>query len=205
MLKKIFSTLFGKSHKATGSDENYLVAQLNDKIGPIDRSLIYEDPLDEFLKLKYYGEITGGGTGQENTGEIGFCDIEIKLHSIDLDDTIINDIIQKLENLHAPKGSKLILQKTGKEVPFGKKEGLGLYISNSNFPEQSADGYDINFAYSEVLRLLNNEPNADRSWGGKEETALYFYGESFEKMSVEITEFVKSYPLCKNARIVQIA
>ena len=184
---------------------NYIVAQLNDKVGPIDRSLTYEEPLDEFLKLKYYGEITGGGTGQEKTGEIAFCDLEIEIHSKELSDAMFNDIIQKLEDLQAPRGSKLIIESINKEISFGIKEGLGLYMPNSNFPQESCDGYDINFAYSEMLRLMNIDPNVDRSWGGQEETALYFYGESFETMNDAIADFVQSYPLCKNARIFQIA
>jgi hypothetical protein len=168
MLNKFFSSLFS-------SDNNggYLTVQLNDKIGPIDRSLAYEEPLDEFLKLEHYGEVIGGGTGQERTGEIAFCDIEINVHSKLPNDKIINDIIQKLESLQAPKDSKLIIKKTGNEIPFGKKEGLGLYMPNLNFRQEASDGY-INFAYSEILRLMCSKPNADRSWGGKEETALYF-------------------------------
>ena len=31
------------------------------------------------------------------------------------------------------------------------------------------------------------------------------YGESFEAMRDAIAEFVSSYPLCQNARVVQIA
>ncbi|MDB5201707.1 MAG: hypothetical protein JWQ27_1116 [Ferruginibacter sp.] len=205
MLKRLFSNFFTKKNNVNGSVGYYITAQLNDKVGPIDRSLTYEEPLDEFLKLKYYGVISGGGTGQEKTGEIAFCDLEIELHSKVLNEAMFTDIVQKLEKLQAPKGSKLIIESLDKEIPFGKKEGLGLYIPNSNFPQESFDGYDINFAYSEMLRLMNIKPNADRSWGGKEETALYFYGESFEAMNNAIAEFVKSYPLCKNARIVQIA
>lgn len=37
------------------------------------------------------------------------------------------------------------------------------------------------------------------------ETAIYFYGESFDNMKKDILEFVNTYPLCKGAIIVKIA
>jgi hypothetical protein len=44
-----------------------------------------------------------------------------------------------------------------------------------------------------------------RYWQGDIESALYFYGESYKQMSYAISDFVKKYPLCQGARIVQIA
>jgi hypothetical protein len=45
MLKRLFANLFSKKNNLSGSVGNYIVAQLNDKVGPIDRSLTYEEPL----------------------------------------------------------------------------------------------------------------------------------------------------------------
>jgi len=55
-----------------------------------------------------------------------------------------------------------------------------------------------------MLRLMVIEPNVDRCLGGKEETALYFYGESFETMTYAIAEFVK-VSIVKKARVFQKA
>ncbi|MBP3967330.1 hypothetical protein [Paenibacillus lignilyticus] len=63
--------------KSVGSEEIQFIIQLNDKIMPINRGLVYEDPLDEYLRANSLGEITGGGTMQEETGEIEYCDIEV--------------------------------------------------------------------------------------------------------------------------------
>ncbi len=204
MLKNFFKTLFKKKEKADGSG-NFIVAQLNEKIMPIDRGLVYEDPLDEFLKEKGYGEVTGGGTLQEKTGELAYCDVEISLASNSIDKTVIADIIGKLENLGAPKGSKLIIENTKDEIPFGKKEGLAIYLDGQNLPEEVYKECDVNFVLSELHRLTNIEPNTDRNWQGEKETALYFFGDSFEQMKNSISEFIATYPLCKGARVVQIA
>lgn len=204
MLKNFFKTLFKKKEKADGSG-NFIVAQLNEKIMPIDRGLVYEDPLDEFLKERGYGEVTGGGTLQEKTGELAYCDVEISLASNSIDKNVIADIIGKLENLGAPKGSKLIIENTKDEIPFGKKEGLAIYLDGQNLPEEVYKECDVNFVLSELHRLTNIEPNADRNWQGEKETALYFFGDSFEQMKNSISGFIATYPLCKGARVVQIA
>ncbi len=203
MLKKIISNLFSK--KNVESEGNFIVAQLNEKVMPIDRGIVYEDPIDEFLKERKLGEVTGGGTLQEKTGELSYCDIEIQLSTNNVDMTVIAEIIERLENIGAPKGSKIIIEKTKEEIPFGKKEGLALYIDGENLPKEVYEQSDINFVLSEIHRLTNIEPNADRFWEGEKETALYFYGQSFEQMKSQISDFVDTYPLCKGARVVQIA
>ncbi|MBS1590976.1 MAG: hypothetical protein JST07_02570 [Bacteroidetes bacterium] len=203
MLKKIISNLFPK--KKIEQESNFIVVQLNEKVMPIDRGIVYEDPIDEFLKERNWGEVTGGGTLQEKTGELSYCDIEIQLSTNSINKSIIAEIIERLENIGAPKGSKIIIEKTNEEIPFGKKEGLALYIDGQNLPKEVYEQSDINFVLSEIHRLTNIEPNADRFWEGEKETALYFYGQSFEQMKNQISELLETYPLCKGARVVQIA
>lgn len=205
MLKKFLSTLFKKKDATEGPVGNFIVVQLNEKVMPIDRGIVYEDPIDEFLKEKRYGEVTGGGTLQEKTGELTYCDVEIELSTDEIDKLVIADIINKFESIGAPKGSKLIIEKTKEEIPFGNKEGLALYIDGQNLPPEVYAECDIDFVISEIHRLTNIEPNAYRNWQGEKETALYFFNDSFEQMKDSISEFVNTYPLCKGARIVQIA
>ncbi len=205
MLKKILTSIFNKKIKSDKIVGSFLIVQLNEKVMPIDRGLVYEDPIVEFLKNKQYGEVTGGGTFQQQTGEIAMCDIHIQLSSNDIDKTVISNIIDKIENLGAPKGSKLIIERTNEEISFGKKEGLVLYIDGQNLPEEVYAECDINFVISEVYRITNIVPNAERNWQGEKETALYFYSDSYEQMKNSISEFIDNYPLCKGARIVQIA
>jgi hypothetical protein len=77
ILKKLFGSNEEKEQTPQGS---FIVIQLNEKIMPIDRGEIYEDPLDEFLQRNLYGEVTGGGTMQAKSGEIEFCDMEVLIY-----------------------------------------------------------------------------------------------------------------------------
>lgn len=199
MLKSLFKM------KKEDPKNIFITVTLNEKVKPIDRGDVYEDPLDDFLKERNVGEVTGGGTLQEKTGEISCCDIQVTLFGDEVDKTVIAEIIDKLEDFGAPKGSKLFIDGSNEEIPFGKKEGLALYLDGQNLPKEVYEQSDINFVLSEIHRLTNTEPDADRFWEGEKETALYFYGQSFEQMKVQISEFVNTYPLCSGARIVQIA
>jgi hypothetical protein len=206
MLKKIFQNLF-KSKKEPEPEVlgNYIVATLNDKIMPMARGDVYEDPLDEFLKKMNYGEVTGGGTLQQETGEIEYCDIEICLNSDQIDLEIIKQVINKLEELGAPKGSTLLIEKTGEKIPFGVNEGLGIYLDGINPSEEVYKNSDSEAIALEICRLTNINSEVLRYWNGNTETALYFYDHSFEKMYQSIESFVKTNPECENSRIVQIA
>jgi hypothetical protein len=202
MIKKLFGGLFKKEKI---EEPNFIVATLNDKIMPIDRGEIYEDPLDELLNSENIGEVSGGGTMQEKSGEIEYCDIEIKLNSSEIDKTVINKIIDKLEKLGAPKGSVLNIGKTQEKINFGNLEGIGIYIDGINLPKNVYEECDINFVITEIHRLTETEYIINRYWESDNGTALYFYGQSFDKMKNQISDFVESYPLCKNCRIEKIA
>jgi hypothetical protein len=178
---------------------------LNDRIGPIDRGLTYEDPIDEYLKRMRFGKVIGGGTFQQQSGEISGCDIHIQLSSIGNNNFSIASIISEVENLGAPKGSKLTFDGTKKEVAIGKLEGLAIYIDAESLPAAVYESSDINFVISEISTALAYKGEAGRNWQGAKETALYYYDKSYEQMKASIMPFVSSYPLCKNSRIVQIA
>lgn len=185
--------------------EGFISAQINDKIMPLERGKLYTDPLIDFLSSKGYGGVPGEGTMQGKSGELSFCNLDIELSVDDPDKKAVKEIIQKLEDLGAPKGSKIIIEKTGEQIPFGKLEGLGLYLDGVNLPKNVYAECDSNFVLSEIKRLTGYKGDIDRYWQGNTETAFYLYGESFEKMRSSILEFVNTYPLCKGARVVQIA
>mgnify|MGYP003436708781 CR=1 FL=1 len=202
MIKKLLGGLFKKEKI---EESNFIVATLNDKIMPIDRGEIYEDTLDEILIANNIGEVSGGGTMQEKSGEISFCDVEIKLNGTEIDKIIINNIIEKLESFGAPKGSFLTIEKTQEKINFGQLEGIGIYLDGINLPKNVYEECDINFVITEIHRLTETEYIVNRNWENETGTALYFYGESFEKMKTQIKNFVENYPLCENCRIEQIA
>ncbi|MEB8330233.1 hypothetical protein OO009_12785 [Flavobacteriaceae bacterium KMM 6897] len=199
-----FKKLLGIQEKVEDS-ENFVVATINDKVMPIDRGEIYEDPLDEFLQANGIGEVTGGGTMQMKSGELEYCDIEIQLKSDKINEGHIKAIIDKLEELGAPKGSKLTIEKTDQKIEFGKKEGLGIYLDGINLSDEVYKNSDSKAIAVEIRRLAKIENSILRYWEGNTETALYFYGDSFENIKNSIADFVSSNPECENCRIEQIA
>ena len=206
MLNKIFKKLFGSNEEKEQIPQgSFIVIQLNEKIMPIDRGEIYEEPLDEFLRTNAYAEVTGGGTMQAESGEIEFCDMEVLIYKGNDIEKIITEIISKLEIWGAPKGSHIEIQNTEEKITFGRKEGLAIYLDGLNLPENVYRECDSNFVLSEVSRLIGYEGKVERYWQGEKEMALYFYGDSFKEMKATISEFINTYPLCQGSRIAQIA
>lgn len=203
MIKKLLAKIFNS--KDGPPPDIYIVAQLNDKLMPIDRGDVYEDPLDEFLKQKWYGEVSGGGTLLSKSNEIEYCDVEIKLREKEINREALAEIINKLEELGAPKGSKLILESTGEKIEFGKLQGLALYLDGVNLPDEVYKNSNPDALFAEIMALFKIETDVVRYWHGNTESGMYFYGQSFAGMKAAIADLVNSNPECENARIVQIA
>jgi hypothetical protein len=192
--------LFGRQ---TATQSMLVVAQLNDRAQPMDRGELYEDPLMAVLEKYRAGSVVGGGTMLREDKEIAFCDIEIDVR--EPADKNIALIKETLEELGAPKGSKLRLLDQDEEMPIGKNEGLAVYLNGTDLPDEVYAECDANFVYSEFNRLLGNDGTVHSHWQGPTETALYMYGPSYETMRKRLTDFLDTYPLCQRARIVQIA
>lgn len=210
----LFSFLSGLSGQRTASavpetaqplrdDEIEVTAELNHKIGPIDRGDRYEDPLDEALKKHGYGEVDGGGTLLSEKAEIQHCDVNLILTSPAIS---IPYVIQFLESRGAPKGSKLRIYEgvTERVVPFGVREGFAIYLDGVNLPKEVYQTSDSNFVVSEINRQIAGHGEIEGHWQGPAETALYIYGDSIEIMKPLVAEFVASYPLCQGARVVNL-
>ena len=154
-----------------------------------------EDPLEEALQKHRVGSVTGGGTMLAEEGEIDFCEIEIEVREPVAES--ISLIKRALEELGAPRGSQLILEADGKELPIGVNEGLAVYLNGTDLPDEVYAECDSNFVYSEFDRLLGADGKVHSHWQGPKETALYLYGPSFETMQKRIAGFLGSYPLCQ--------
>lgn len=200
-LKKLFQSKSG-TDKVTPA---YITITLNDKIMPVDRGDVYEDPLDEFIQASGIGEVCGGGTMQMASGEVDFCDIEIQLYADSIDETQLTRLQEKLEGLGAPKGSFIFLEKDQQKIMIGKKEGLAIYLDGVNLENEVYENCDSNVVVDEIRKRVHDTSEIVRFWESNTETALYFYSDSFEEMKSAIRDFVETYPLCKNARIERIA
>jgi hypothetical protein len=177
-----------------------MIAQLNAKLMPFDRGQHFEDPLDEALRSKGFGEVSGGGTMQSASGEISYCDIEI-----DAPLQCLPFIVETLEALGAPKGSILKRADSTPLQEFGKAEGMAVYLNGSDLPADVYQTCDVNFVMSQFDSLLGASGQVLSSWEGPAETALYIYGASFDQIGRQLHEFITQYPLCQRCRIVKIA
>lgn len=180
----------------------HLTLQLNAKLRPFDRHDLYEDVLDELMEVAgNIGHTDGGGTSVGEDDEVAYCDVKVVLH----DDT--SETLEKfytiIDTVGVPKGSFLI--NGDDKMPIGSLEGLALYMNGTELPDEYYEKYDINFAIGEICKLLEGKGDFYSYNENLKDTALYFFGESFEEMIEAITPFINEYPLCEKSRIVQIA
>ncbi len=146
---------------------------------------------------------------QEANGEIASCDIELTIS--DDSDENIKTIIELMESMLAPIGSKLIIHPMNensevKIIPFGVHQGLGLYLNGKDLDDNVYKNCDINYIYDEIEKLLGDFKvgHIASYWEG-EETSLYLYGQNFEEMYKRIKPLLDDYPLCQKCRVVRIA
>ncbi|MDR1939289.1 MAG: hypothetical protein LBQ40_00645 [Clostridiales bacterium] len=174
---------------------------INAKLQPLDRGEIFEDALNVLLKRVGCGYVDGGGTLLGGKGkEIEYCDVDIFLTD-DSEDTR-KKLIAVLNEL-CPKGS--LLSEEGKEpIVLGLLEGYAVYLNGYELPDEVYKTSDINYVISELKKSFEGEVKYYSWWKGPTETALYFYGKSFDAMKEKAGEFIASYPLCQKCRIVRL-
>ncbi|MEX0644469.1 MAG: hypothetical protein WD076_04120 [Parvularculaceae bacterium] len=180
-----------------------VTARLKSRLMPIDRGEVYEDPLNAVMKAGDIGEVMGGGTELDENGEAAFCDVELKL--FDRTPENLDRVVKAFEKLGAPKGSKLLLEGSVHEVEFGVNEGFALYLDGFGLADDVYETCDLDTIVEELNRALEGKGRYHGFWQGDRETAVYFYGPSFDAMKSAASPFVSRYPLCQNARIERIA
>jgi hypothetical protein len=122
------------------SQTAFIIARLSNKAQPIDRGDLFEDPLAQVLAGTGVAEVTGGGTQLTAEHEVDFCDVEISASAISGE--LLSSIAQTLEQCGAGKGSRLLVG--GREIPFGKLEGLGLYLNGTDLTMDVYRSCDVN-------------------------------------------------------------
>lgn len=178
-----------------------ITARLNDKCQPAHRAR-YEDRLDDLLKQKGVGNVQDGGSQLDENGEVAYCEITIALTT--LEPGSLQFIIDELEKLGAPKGSKL-LAGGGSEVPFGENEGLAFYFDNVGLPREVYATNDINDVLERFAAAIDGVGAMHSFMNGARETAVYIYGPSFESIKAALSPIVEQHPLCRGARMVKCA
>ena len=183
------------------SPAKVITARLNDKCQPVHRAR-YETPLDALLKGKGIGSVQGGGSQLDANGEVAYCEINIALRT--LEPGTLQIVMDELERLGAPKGSKLLIG-AGSEAAFGKNEGLAFYFDNVGLPREVYATNDINDALERFAEAIDGVGAMHSFMNGARETAVYLYGPSFASMKAALSPIVDRHPLCKGARIVKCA
>lgn len=194
-------SIFNKVNSLFG-DNQILIFNINDRIGPIDRYITYTEPLEAFLKEKNWGTVLNEGTFLSDNKEIAGCDIHVALTRTANSREIFSQITSLLEELGMPKGSTLTIHKTNEQVAVGKMEGLGLYL-NKKF--SSVPGLEIQKFAQDLHDNIGHTNLADRSWSSDEEDGVYFYNTSFRDMEFKVKHYLTEYNLNGFERIVQIA
>lgn len=183
----------------------YITLNLNARLLPLDREPL-DDALDKILKKLKIGETDGGGTLVSKSGEIENCDIELCINKNSFDNDI-NKAMDKLSEivdvLGVPKKSQLMCGDTVR--PVGKLEGLAFYANGTELPDDVYKNCDINYVIEQMEKCMDGIGRFYSYWQGPTETALYFYGTSYDEMKSSIENFVGEYPLCRKSRIVRIA
>ena len=184
-------------------EPEFIVVTINARIQPMHRGEIYEDPLDAILTSNTIGEVSGGRTLQLQSGEIKYCDVEVKVNNSGSD--TVELIRATLEKIGVPKGSTIKVEANDSEIEFGTLEGLAIYLNGTDLDDEVYANCDSNYVYTELDRLIQGNGKVYSYWQGATETAFYLYGTSFCQMKSDISELVDNYPLCQKCRIEQIA
>lgn len=180
-----------------------LTIHLNARLQPMHRFEAFEDPLDQWLRKGDRGELSGGGSSF--TPELGVlsCDIELRVSA--LDETFIAELAEHLDALGAPVGSKLVFHDSGYEMAIGASAGLALHLNGTDLPDEVYASTSADDLIEMLNQALGEDGKVLSQFNGERETSLYLYGRSQESMRAAIAPVLEAYPLCRGARLEQIA
>jgi hypothetical protein len=191
-----------KKEQTKEDSEYFLTLQINARLMPLDRGDIYEDPILDALEASGCGTVDGGGTLlQKAGGEIEYCDVGIVLNGNTKEN--MDELLRIIDSIEFPKGSFLIGEDL--KLPLGVLEGLALYMNGTELPDEVYRSHDINYVIERIKELLGESGSLYSYWEGPKDTALYFYGPSFEEMKKKMDAFISVCPLCQKSRVEKIA
>jgi len=178
-----------------------VTARIWEPIEPIARGERYEDPLQAALQAAELGTVDGGGSQLTKLGEVQFAEIELHLANLD---AAVALAIRVLEEAGAPQGSELRFNESGRSpVGFGAQQGLAIYLDGVSLRQEVYANLDLAAVVRQIEDALGLGGKSLRgSWGGPEETSLYFYGPNAEQMFRRLEPLLLTLPICQNARVV---
>ena len=155
-----------------------------------DRAFIR--PLGRELDLAGLGRISAFDVERDDGGEpIG---LSITLSLATDAPRALESVAAILERLEAPAGSWIGNAECPEMVAFGKSYGLGLYLAQREADEE---------AKIAILEACTDALEGAGLYQGSvsvgDRTALYFYGDSFNRMRAAVTFVMSTDPRCKDA------
>ena len=191
--------LFAKYKQKKQEKSVFVLLHLNARLQPVHRVEFFEEVLEELIAKYKLGQFMGGGTLQSASGEIVSCDVEMMIRKDKLEQFLT--FLHEMDNI--PKGSTMIVGNEEREIGFA--EGLALYLNGTELPPEIYENCDINYLIELLEDALEDLVQAFSYWEGNRDTALYYYGSSYEEIKEKIMPIVESYPLCALCKIERIA
>jgi hypothetical protein len=98
--------------------ELFVYVKMQDAVGPLERGDKYEDALEQLLKDRGLGKITGGGSqlGEDNpdgSPTIAFCGLDIDATDRD---AVVALLRERLPSLGAPAGTEIHYTSSGAKL-----------------------------------------------------------------------------------------
>lgn len=177
----------------------FVLLHLNARLQPWHRQELIEDVWKELNGKYRLGKFMGGGTLQNPNGEIISCDVEMMIREEKLEK--FWELLDAMDTI--PKGSIVIVGSEKQEI--GAAEGLAIYLNGTELSPEIYENCDINYLLEMLDAVLEDEVYCFSYWESGRDTALYYYGRSYEEIKEKINPILKSYPLCALCRIEQIA
>lgn len=181
---------------------HFVVVRINEYIQPIDRGDRYEDPLNDALEDKGFGQVTGGGTQLGGEGRIEGVDLDIELANLD---EALSLTRRTLVELGVPAGSRLTYTQNGEDKveEIGDLEGIEIYLDAVGLPDEVYETLDFPVEYERLTEMLKTADGEPRSvYDLNEETLITAYGPDADRLFASIETVSNKIPVFQNARIV---
>ena len=187
----------GTPHLREDTNRVEAVVRIWEQMLPVSRGLNYEQPLGELLEESGCGEVVGGGTQLNESREIEYIEIELKLD--DSEDTLMS-VADLLCEHGVPKNSRIVVFHPEEEVElvFGMTEGVCFTLPTA--PSEDA----VDALIERIRAALVPEPLDYRGAQVVRDTELMlqFYGLDAEELWSEIMPILAAESFCQGGRAV---
>ena len=173
-------------------DGSFAQATLPLRIGPELAQAAFSEPLDAELDRMGLGRVAGYEITTDRDGEPEQLVLTLSL-TTDAP-RALDEVARRLDELGAPTGSRLGNAECADLITFGSSEGLGLYL-----PRHDTGDADHRALVRACKTAMAGAGLYKGSVSVGDQTALYFYGASFNRMRSAITYVMTTDPRCRNA------